>query len=106
NCAGQRLASQLSYGLNLCGLHVLLAALLLERVLLLGPGPGGVDVAQVGVEPVAPRPAGTPGDDLHLLPGLQYVVERHYPAVDLGATAVVADLGMHPVGEVQRGRSP
>src|SRR5690606_8581782 len=64
---GQRHASQFAFEHDLAGLHVLLAGLLLEPVLHLGPGPGGVDVAQVGVEPVAARPAGTPGDDLHLL---------------------------------------
>ncbi len=42
------------------------------------------------------------GDDFDLLAGLQAVVEGHDAPVDLGAAAVVADFGVHAVGEVQR----
>ena len=45
------------------------------------------------------------GDDLDLLTGLQAVVERHDAPVDLRATAVVTDFGVHAVGEVQRCRA-
>src|SRR5690606_24553537 len=96
-------AGQLALQHGLAGDDVLLAGLLLEPVDDLGPGTGGGDIAQVGVQPVtARRPALLGGDDLHLLAGLQAVVERHDAPVDLGAPAVVADLGVHPVGEVQR----
>ncbi len=42
------------------------------------------------------------GDDLDLLAGLQAVIERHDAPIDLGTPAVVADLSVHAVGEVQR----
>lgn len=61
----------------------------------------GGDVAQVGVQPVTAGVAVLAGDDLHLLASLQAVVQRHDTAVDLRAAAVVADLGVHAVGEVQ-----
>eukprot|EP00659_Diplonema_papillatum_P013330 gene13329-biopygen13375 len=68
----------------------------------LRPRPGRGDVAQVRVQPVAARRTVLAGDDLDLFTGLQAVVERHDAPVDLGATAVVADLGVHPVRKIQR----
>ncbi|MNJ69250.1 hypothetical protein D3C77_655790 [compost metagenome] len=69
----------------------------------LGPRARGGHVPEVGVEPVAAgRPALLAGDDLHLLAGLQGVGERHDPAIDLGAPAVMADLGVHAVGKIKR----
>ena len=99
---GQRQARQLALQQGLAGADVLVARLQLEPVDDLRPRPRGGHVAEVGVEPVAARRAVLAGDDLHLLAGLQAVAERHDASVDLGAAAVVADLGVHPVGEVQR----
>lgn len=45
------------------------------------------------------------GDDLDLLAGLQAVVERYDAAIDLRTPAVMADFGVHPIGEVQRCRA-
>ena len=42
--------------------------------------------------------------DLHDLAVLELVVERHHAAVDLGADAVVTDLGVDAIGEVDRRR--
>lgn len=81
-------------------LEVAVARLQLEPGLDLGPGPGGAHVAQVGIEPVAARPALAGGEDLHLLAGLEAVGEWHDAPVDLGATAAMTHLGVHPVGEV------
>lgn len=101
----QAQARQLALEQGLAGGDVLVTGLQLEPMDDLGPGPRGGDIAQVGVQPVAARAAVLAGNDLHLLAGLQAVVQRHDAPVDLGATAVVADLGMHPVGEVQRRRA-
>ncbi len=87
---------------RLAGRDVLVARLQLEPVNDLRPRARGGDVAQVGVQPVAARRALLAGDDFHLLAGLQAVVERHDAPVDLGSAAVMADLGVHAVGEVQR----
>ena len=52
------------------------------------------------------------GDDLDALAVRERRVERHHLAVDLGAAAAVAEVGVHRVGEVDRrragaaGRSP
>ena len=99
---GQAQAAQLALDQGLAGGDVLVAGLQLEPVNDLGPRPRGGDITKVGVQPVAARAAVLAGDDFHLLAGLQAVVERHDAPVDLGATAVVADLGVHTVGEVQR----
>ena len=87
------------------GGDVLVARLQFEPVNDLRPRPRGGDVTQVRVQPVAARRAVLAGDDLDLFTGLQAVVERHDAPVDLGATAVVADFGVHAVGEVQRRRA-
>src|SRR5574343_1092458 len=63
-----------------------------------------MNVAKRGVEPVARRPADLGGDDLDFLPGFQRGVERHQLAADLGPAAAVAEVGMHPVGEIDRRR--
>src|SRR5690606_28899869 len=85
------------------GRNVLVPVLQLEPVHDLRPRARGGDVAEVGVEPVTARRALLAGDDFHLLAGLQAVVERHDAPVDLRAPAVVTDLGVYPVGEIQRG---
>ena len=98
----QRQARQVALEHGLAGGDVLLAILQLEPVDDLRPRAAGGDVAQVGVEPVAAGCTVLAGDDLHLLAGVQAVGQRHDAPVDLGAAAVVADLGVHAVGEVQR----
>ena len=45
------------------------------------------------------------GQDLDDVAGPQLVVQRHDLAVDLGADAAVADVGVDRVGEVERGRA-
>nr|GFD24972.1 hypothetical protein [Tanacetum cinerariifolium] len=77
----------------------------LEPVDDLCPRPRSSDVAQVRVQPVAARRAVLAGDDFDLFTGLQAVVERYDTAVDLRATAVVADFGVYAIGEVQRRRA-
>ena len=58
------------------------------------------------VQPVARRPVrGLGGDDLDDVAVAQPVVERHQSVVDLGADGAVPDIGMDPVGEVERGRA-
>ncbi len=98
----ERHAGQLALDHQLASLGILLARLLLEPVLHLGPGPGRVQVAEVGVEPVAARAALLARNDLDLLTGLQHVVQRHNTPIDLGAPAAVTNFGMHAVGKVQR----
>ncbi|RMR10054.1 hypothetical protein ALP92_103717 [Pseudomonas syringae pv. primulae] len=100
----QRQTRQLTFDQGFTGRDVLVTGLQFEPVNNLRPRPGGGDVAQVGVQPVAARRAVLAGDDLDLLAGLQAVVERDDTAVDLRTTAVMADLGVHPIGEVQRRR--
>jgi uncharacterized protein YejL (UPF0352 family) len=98
-------AAQLTLEQGLAGGDVLVARLQFEPMDDLRPRPRRGDVTQVRVQPVAARRSVLAGDDLDLLAGLQAVVERHDAPVDLGATAVVADLGVHAVGEVQRRRA-
>src|SRR5206468_2355062 len=43
------------------------------------------------------------GDDLDLIAVVQLATQRHHAAVDLRADASVADLGMHRIGEIDRG---
>src|SRR3954469_7727638 len=43
------------------------------------------------------------GDDLNLIAVLQLRAQRQQAAVDLGADAGIADLGMHCIGEIDRG---
>ena len=45
------------------------------------------------------------GDDLHHVAVLEHVVQRHHARVDLRADAVVADLGVDAVGEVDGRRT-
>src|SRR6266511_1761800 len=45
------------------------------------------------------------GEDLDRLAVLERVLQRHQPLVDARAHAAVADLGVHGVGEVDRGRA-
>ena len=77
------------------------ALLDLEPLVDLGARAGGLDE----LEPVAARVLGGRGDDLDDVALLQRVAQRHELAVDLGADAVVADVGVDGVGEVDRGRA-
>ena len=66
-------------------------------------GPRALDEGQ----PVAARP-GTlrlGGEDLDDVAVVEGALQRDQPAVDPGADAAVADLGVHGVGEVDRGRA-
>jgi len=87
------------------GGHVLLEVLAPEPVLHLMAGPAGGQVAEGRVEPVTARAAFLHGQDLDPITGLECMGERYHAAVDLGAAAAVADLGVDLVGEVD-GRGP
>ena len=71
----------------------------------LDPGALGLDVAPGGVEPVAGRAAVLGRDDFDPLAGFQRRIERYQLAVDLGAAAAMAEVGVHPVGEIHRRRA-
>ena len=79
------------------------AFLFLEPLADFFPGAGGIDIAQVGPQPVL---AGTlsafDSHDLHDIAVIQTVVQRHQLAVDLGAHTMVPQLGMNAVGKIQR----
>ncbi len=64
-------------------------------------GAGALDEAQ----PVPARAGarGLGGEDLDHVAVVQGALQRHEPAVDPGPDAAVADLGVHGVGEVDRG---
>ena len=83
----------------------LLELLRLEPLPHLGPRAMAVHVAELGIEPVARRPALLGRDDLDLLAVLQRVVERHHRAVDARAAAAMAEVGVHRVGEIDRRRA-
>jgi hypothetical protein len=123
----QRLEVGVVHGLDLAGQHVALehplhrealafefgsqlfatvldhvvAPLAREPLLDLVASPGRGDE----VEPVAGGPGALHlgGEDLAGVTAVQLVVERHQPAVDPCADAGVAHLGVHGVGEVDRG---
>ena len=80
-----------------------LAAFALEPLADLGLGPRRLGDAQ----PVARRSGGVglAGDDLDDVGRAQHRVERHETSVHLRAHAVVPDLGVHGVGEVDRRRA-
>ncbi len=81
---------------------VVVALLALEPGPDLLPGVAGPD----DVEPVARRPVLALGrDDLDDVAVLQPVVERDQPVVDLRPDAAVTDVGVDPVGEVERRRA-
>ena len=78
---------------------VLVAVLLLEPLPDLLAGVRGPDDR----EPVARRPVlGLRRHDLDDVAVLQAIVERHQPVVDLGADRPVTDVGVDPIGEVER----
>ena len=95
-------AARLAGDRLLAGLDRLLAPLLGEPLLdlLLGPRRGDE------LQPVARGPGalGLRGEDLDDLAVLELALERDEPAVDAAADALVADLGVHGVGEVDRRR--
>ena len=64
-----------------------------------------LQVAELGVEPVERRAAVLGGGHLDHLAALQRRVQRHHRAVDLGAAAAMAEIGVHGVGEVDRRRA-
>ena len=80
----------------------------LVALLALEPGPdllAGV-AGPDDVQPVARRSVLALGrDDLDDVAVLEPVVERDEPVVDLGADAAMADVGVDPVGEVERRRA-
>src|SRR5205814_9762303 len=81
--------------------HVLLTALLLEPDPYLLRRSGRLYEGQ----PIPARSVGTfGGQDLEDVAVLQLIVEGHHAAVRLGADATVPDLGVDPVGEVDRSR--
>ncbi len=96
---------QFAFKQGFAGGDVLVARLQFEPVDDLRPRPRRGDVAQVRVQPVAARRTVLAGNDFDLFTGLQAVVERHDAPVDLGTPAVVTDLGVNAVGEVQRRRA-
>ena len=57
-------------------------------------------ITQIGIEPVARRPALFDHGDLHRLPVLERRVQRHHGTVHAGTPAAVAQVGMHAVGKV------
>ena len=61
-----------------------------------------VHIAEVGIEPVARRPALLHRYDLDLLTALKRVVERHHRAIHACAAAAVTQAGVHRVGEIDR----
>ena len=68
-----------------------------------GAADGGAGLAGRGDgDPVRGRPMVLVADDLDLVARVQLGDERHDPAVDLGADAGVADVGVERVGEVDR----
>src|SRR5690606_29676166 len=85
---------------------VLVALLPAEPLADLFTGGGGLDVAVVRLEPVTPWAVdGLAGLDLDDLGVLELVVQRDHLAVHGCADALVADLGMDAIGEVDRRRA-
>ena len=67
---------------------------------------GGGDVAVVFLQPVAARTDfRLAGHDFDHVAVLQLVVEPDHAVVDLGADAVVPDLGVNPIGKIERSRA-
>src|SRR5207249_2705728 len=56
-------------------------------------------------QPILTRRLMRRGDDLHRVAAAQAVAQGHHAAVDSGAGAVVADLGVHTVGKVDDRRA-
>ncbi len=81
---------------------MLVPVLLPEPVANLCAAAPASQVAEARAEPVAARLRLTAGDDLDLVAVLDLVGEGHDAAVDLGAAAAMADLGVHVVGEIER----
>src|SRR3989304_1831466 len=85
---------------------VLISLLALEPLAYLAAGVAGVDVTEVGVEPVAGRAPGRFGvHDFYDVTVVQLRVEGHQPAVHFGAYTHVAQVGMDSVSEVMTGKS-
>ena len=55
------------------------------------------------VEPLVGGQGVGGGEDLHLVAGMEAFVAAHDTGVDLGADAVVAEVGVDGVGEVEDG---
>ena len=103
--AGQCQALELALQQAAAGGDIHLPGLGPEPVLHLGSGPGGAQVPQAGLQPVAARHAILAGQYLHPLPGGQGIGEGNDGTVDLGAATAVPHFGMDVVGKIQRGRS-
>ena len=56
-------------------------------------------------QPVAARLQRLAGQDLDAVAAGRLEIQRHDAAVDLGAAAAVADIGVHVVGEIEHGRA-
>ncbi len=68
------------------------------------PRRGSRDVAIRGVEPVAARPLlRLAGANLHHIAALQGIIERHQLLVHGSAHAVMADIGVNTVSEINGG---
>ena len=53
------------------------------------------------IEPVAARSKGVGvGDDFHLIPSLQFGIERHHATINLGSCRLLPDLGMDLIGKI------
>src|SRR5215212_1715858 len=66
-------------------------------------GAGGLDVAEIRIEPVSTRALRPPGgNDLDNVAVLQPVVQRDHPTVDLGPDTLMPDLGVYAISEVER----
>src|SRR5690606_27931464 len=94
----QFLLQQLAAGLQVAG-----AVDAVEPGAHLVAGAAGDHEPGAGLGPVAARCRLLAGEDLDAVAADRLVVERHDAAVDLGAAAAVADLGVHGVGEVEHG---
>jgi hypothetical protein len=79
---------------------VLLAILPLEPLFDFGARALGLDVAQVGIEPVAAGAAALGRDNLHPIASLQRIIERDERAVHARPPAAIADVGVDVIGKV------
>ena len=97
---GQARDLALQDGAALGDVHV--PVLALEPLLDARPRRGGGHVTQRRCHPVAAGATLLGGENLHLLTGVEIVVERHDVAVHLGAPAAVPHFGVDVVGEIHR----
>ena len=79
----------------------LVALLVADEAADAGAGLAGRDEAQ----PARLRVLRFRGEDFDLVAVLEHGPQRHDPAIDLGADGAVAEVGVHRVGEIDRGRA-